>query len=170
VYESHRIAHRHPKQYNTVAMVSGNDINVLDIFDAARYFDSEPIIQSDLHRSGRCACFRPLRQRLKDLNGLNAQRSAPTVCAARACVFYAFLAISQYYQPSICNDDGAVTLFTVLRGVLLILSRPSHSVRYGLDFAYTPLAAHLRDTNKSRFKAKAITKTAVLLGREISRG
>jgi hypothetical protein len=39
----------HPKQYHPVAVASENDIYVLNIFDAARYFDGEPIIQSDLH-------------------------------------------------------------------------------------------------------------------------
>ena len=40
----------HPKQYNTVAVASENDIYVLNISEAARFFDGEPIIQSDLHR------------------------------------------------------------------------------------------------------------------------
>ncbi|KAI9458037.1 hypothetical protein F5148DRAFT_1221565 [Russula earlei] len=40
----------HPKQYNIVAVASENDIYVLNIFDAARFFDGEPIIQSELHR------------------------------------------------------------------------------------------------------------------------
>jgi len=40
----------HPKQYNTVAVASENDIYVLNIIEAARYFDGEPIIQSDLLR------------------------------------------------------------------------------------------------------------------------
>jgi hypothetical protein len=40
----------HPKQYNTVAVASENDIYVLNITEAARFFDGEPIIQSDLHR------------------------------------------------------------------------------------------------------------------------
>ena len=40
----------HPKQYNTVAVASENDIYVLNITDAARFFDGEPIIQSDLYR------------------------------------------------------------------------------------------------------------------------
>ncbi|KAH9966428.1 hypothetical protein BC827DRAFT_1175740 [Russula dissimulans] len=40
----------HPKQYNIVAVASENDIYVLNIIEAARYFDGEPIIQSDLLR------------------------------------------------------------------------------------------------------------------------
>lgn len=40
----------HPKQYNTVAVASENDIYVLNILEAARFFDGEPINQSDLHR------------------------------------------------------------------------------------------------------------------------
>ena len=40
----------HSKQYNTVAVASENDIYVLNIFEAARYFEGEPIMQSELHR------------------------------------------------------------------------------------------------------------------------
>lgn len=40
----------HSKQYNTVAVASENDIYVLNIFEAARYFEGEPIAQSELHR------------------------------------------------------------------------------------------------------------------------
>ena len=40
----------HSKQYNTVAVASENDIYVLNILEAARYFEGEPILQSDLHR------------------------------------------------------------------------------------------------------------------------
>jgi hypothetical protein len=39
----------HPKQYNTVAVASENDIYVLNITEAARVFEGEPIVQSDLH-------------------------------------------------------------------------------------------------------------------------
>jgi hypothetical protein len=39
----------HPKQYNTVAVASENDIYVLNITEASRVFDGEPIVQSDLH-------------------------------------------------------------------------------------------------------------------------
>ncbi len=38
------------KQHNTVAVASENDIYVLNILEASRYFDGEPIMQSDLHR------------------------------------------------------------------------------------------------------------------------
>ncbi|KAH9060084.1 hypothetical protein EDB87DRAFT_1562339 [Lactarius vividus] len=40
----------HPKQQDTVAVASENDIYVLNISEAARMFDGEPIVQSDLHR------------------------------------------------------------------------------------------------------------------------
>jgi hypothetical protein len=40
----------HPKQYNTVAVASENDIYVLNISEASNYFEGEPIMQSDLHR------------------------------------------------------------------------------------------------------------------------
>ena len=40
----------HSKQYNTVAVASENDIYVLNILEAARYFEGEPIMQSELHR------------------------------------------------------------------------------------------------------------------------
>jgi hypothetical protein len=40
----------HPKQYNTVAVASENDIYVLNILEAANFFEGEPIMQSDLHR------------------------------------------------------------------------------------------------------------------------
>lgn len=40
----------HSKQYNTVAVASENDIYVLNIVEAARYFEGEPIMQSELHR------------------------------------------------------------------------------------------------------------------------
>ena len=40
----------HPKQYNTVAVASESDIYVLNISEAASFFDGEPIMQSDLHR------------------------------------------------------------------------------------------------------------------------
>ena len=40
----------HSKQYNTVAVASENDIYVLNISEAARYFEGEPIMQSELHR------------------------------------------------------------------------------------------------------------------------
>jgi hypothetical protein len=40
----------HPKQHDTVAVASENDIYVLNISEAARMFDGEPIVQSDLHR------------------------------------------------------------------------------------------------------------------------
>ena len=40
----------HPKQQDTVAVASENDIYVLNISEASRMFDGEPIVQSDLHR------------------------------------------------------------------------------------------------------------------------
>lgn len=40
----------HPKQHNTVAVASENDIYVLNISEAASFFEGEPIMQSDLHR------------------------------------------------------------------------------------------------------------------------
>ena len=40
----------HSKQYNTVAVASENDIYVLNIIEASRYFEGEPIMQSELHR------------------------------------------------------------------------------------------------------------------------
>jgi hypothetical protein len=81
--------------------------------------------------------------------------STPTKYAPHGHVFsMPFLPYSPYYQPSICSNDGAVTL-----------ARPSHSLCYGLDFTYTPSAApHLRGT----FKGKG--HQLKLLGREISRG
>ena len=36
-------------QYHGCHVASENDIYVLNILEAARYFDGEPIIQSDLH-------------------------------------------------------------------------------------------------------------------------
>ena len=40
----------HPKQQDTVAVASENDIYVLNINEADRMFEGEPIVQSDLHR------------------------------------------------------------------------------------------------------------------------
>ena len=40
----------HPKQQDTVAVASENDIYVLNINEASRIFDGEPIVQPDLHR------------------------------------------------------------------------------------------------------------------------
>ena len=40
----------HSKQHNTVAVASENDIYVLNILEADRFFEGEPIMQSDLHR------------------------------------------------------------------------------------------------------------------------
>ena len=40
----------HPRQQDTVAVASGNDIYVLDIIEAFRAFHGEAIVQGDLHR------------------------------------------------------------------------------------------------------------------------
>jgi hypothetical protein len=40
----------HPRQQDTVAVASGNDIYVLDIIEAFRAFHGDAIVQGELHR------------------------------------------------------------------------------------------------------------------------